>query len=146
MTIYRKDRTMANINYHDAELGKKLKEIRRRANITQEQIASDLGIDRSTYSYYESGKTKISAALLIKFCNYFNIKMDDLLCQGASADTPHVASSRKTDGENSTEKGKTILSSLSAFEKNIILNLRLMNDDDKAEVVRVINEIVDSKF
>lgn len=137
---------MRNSSYQYAELGKKLKQIRRSENVTQEKIAAALGIDRSTYSYYESGKTKISAALLIKFCNYFNIKMEDVLRQGEPNTPNHVASSHHSDQNNPAETVKPIISTLSTFEKNIILNLRLMNDDDKAEVVRVIKEIVDSKF
>lgn len=48
------------------KISEKLKLYRVKNNFTQTQIAAALGIDRSTYSYYELGKTVPSVGMLSK--------------------------------------------------------------------------------
>lgn len=45
----------------------KMKEARRAANLTQQQIASAIGIDQRQYSRYEQGKTEMPVRYLIAF-------------------------------------------------------------------------------
>ena len=38
------------------KISEKIKKFRKKINYTQKQVADYLGVDRSTYSYYELGK------------------------------------------------------------------------------------------
>ncbi len=60
-------------------VGKKLKTIRKRYNLTQEGVADELGIARSTYSSYENDKRNPDYKMLIKLADYFNVSVDYLL-------------------------------------------------------------------
>ncbi len=56
-----------------------LRKFRRASGLNQEDVSKVLGIDRSAYSYYESGKTEPSIKNLIKIARMFNIDVDTLV-------------------------------------------------------------------
>ena len=55
-----------------------LKKIREFNFLTQEKTAEILGISRTVYTKYENGYEIIPIKHLISFCNYFNIRVDDV--------------------------------------------------------------------
>ena len=57
-------------------IGKKLKEIRKKANLTQEKFAQKIDTKRSSISYYEIGKMMISTADLKQICETFGVSAD----------------------------------------------------------------------
>lgn len=64
-----------------------LKRIRNTAGYTQQNLADLLGVDRSTYSYYETGKTEPNIRQLKKIAALYNLRMDDLInCRFAPID------------------------------------------------------------
>jgi len=63
------------------ELGENLRFIRERLDLTQEDLARILCIDRSTYAYYETGKTLPSIFYLIKLSETLEIDFLDFICK-----------------------------------------------------------------
>jgi len=61
------------------ELAENIKLIRFRKGISQQKIATWLNVERSTYAYYETGKTQPDWQTLIKICEFYNIDLTDLL-------------------------------------------------------------------
>ncbi len=57
----------------------KLRELRKQANLKQREMSEKLGIDRSTYAYYETGKSKPSLIVLCKIADVFDVSTDYLL-------------------------------------------------------------------
>lgn len=57
----------------------RLRRIRRERDVTQQELADFLGINRSNYSYYESGHTPLPLAYFCRLCVYFNVSADYLL-------------------------------------------------------------------
>ena len=57
----------------------RLKELRQNLHCTQEKIANDLNIARTTYRNYENGDREPSLDFLIKIADYFDISLDYLL-------------------------------------------------------------------
>ncbi len=58
---------------------KLLRKLRESKKLTQADVASALEIERSTYTKYESGKSKPDSEMLIKISDFFGVSVDYLL-------------------------------------------------------------------
>ena len=68
---------MKQILYDDPNfLGNRLRALRLTFGFTQSSVAEVLGINRSTYSYYESGTTRPDPVVLGKLASYYQIPVD----------------------------------------------------------------------
>lgn len=56
--------------------------LRQKEDLLQRDVADQLHIDRSTYSYYERGKTNPPLDILIKLADYFGVSLDYLAGRG----------------------------------------------------------------
>jgi len=61
------------------EILKRLYELRRDSNKTQQDIASYLNVKQNTYSQYENGQRQLSIDVLIKLAQYYNVSTDYIL-------------------------------------------------------------------
>ncbi|HBL41055.1 MAG TPA: hypothetical protein DDY98_05595 [Ruminococcaceae bacterium] len=75
-----------------------LKAFRAACGFSQEDVAKVLGIDRSAYSYYESGKTEPSIQKLIKIARMYQVSTDTLV--GNDAVAGELSVWNETDKEN----------------------------------------------
>ncbi|HCX73887.1 MAG TPA: XRE family transcriptional regulator [Candidatus Cloacimonas sp.] len=60
-------------------VGKRIKELREKHNLTQENLANKLGVNRSLITNLENGNRKITAEEMQKIAQLFNISVDALL-------------------------------------------------------------------
>lgn len=60
-------------------IGKRIKKLRLRKNLTQKQLAKELNVSKSTISYYEKGERNISLETLIQIVDFFDIDIDVLI-------------------------------------------------------------------
>lgn len=49
------------------------------ANLTQQQIADELGLDRTAIAHYEKGDSMPNARNLQKICELFSVTFDELM-------------------------------------------------------------------
>ena len=61
------------------QIGNNLKQLRKRLKRSQEEVAQDLGLTRSTYSGYENGVAQPNLEVLVACSDYFKISIDDLV-------------------------------------------------------------------
>ena len=54
----------------------KMRLIREDNEMTQNDIANILNVDRTTYTGWETGKDTIPIRKLSKFCDYYNVSID----------------------------------------------------------------------
>ena len=59
----------------------RIKELRKRRSITQEELAEALGLDHSTIAKYELGTRSVKIDTIRKMCDYFGCTMDYLMAQ-----------------------------------------------------------------
>ena len=57
----------------------RLCELRKKHNLSQEDLADKLGVSRQAVTKYESGKCYPDVEKLIAISNLFNVSLDDLL-------------------------------------------------------------------
>lgn len=114
------------------ELGLKLKYYRESCELSQQQIANALNVDRSTYTYYETGKTTPSAITLLKLSKIFNVPCSiflesinqELDLNSLVADS--VDNKKSRDTTKSYESDEKIYD-LSKEEKDILIAYRVLN-------------------
>lgn len=56
-----------------------LRRYRKQRKMTQQEVASSIGLQRSTYSRYEEGSNRPSWKVLIKLADLYGITMDELV-------------------------------------------------------------------
>ena len=50
-----------------------IRKLRKERGLTQQQVADHLGIDRSTYAYYESGRARVNIDVVIKLAHFYKV-------------------------------------------------------------------------
>lgn len=65
----------------DMNPGEKIKEIRKRKNITQEQLAKKLGVKRSVISKYENGTVNMTLKTMLKIAMELDVSVDDFISE-----------------------------------------------------------------
>lgn len=58
---------------------KRLLDLRERRDITQQQLADEIGVTRQSLSLYEAGERTINIELLERICKYFQVSADYLI-------------------------------------------------------------------
>lgn len=74
---------------------KRMKDIREDRELTQQQIASVIGVERSTYSGYEIGKDTIPLRKLILLSEYYKLSIDYIV--GISSKNNYIPSDGNID-------------------------------------------------
>lgn len=113
------------------ELNQRLKKFRETAGLTQQQVADVLNLDRSTYAYYEAGKTTPDIKSVSKLVKIFNVTYYDLV--GEEDPTKAGLGDSEADSDNSE---KMRIYELSKVEKQLIINFRVLNSKQQEEVVQ----------
>lgn len=58
---------------------KNMKRIREEAGVSKRELAKEIGMDRASYSKFESGQRGIGLGNFYAFSQFFNVSMDELL-------------------------------------------------------------------
>ena len=114
-------------------INEKLKYYRAKNNFTQTQVSAALGIDRSTYSYYELGKTIPSINMLSNIAKLFNVAIFALLDTEKGSD--HLSSTTYNPGYYSGERPLSS-ATLDREEKDLLLLFRQLDDGNKIELIK----------
>jgi len=99
------------------DLGSKFKNIRYNNNISQEELAKILEINRNYLSRIETNKSLPTAEVLYKLASHFNVSIDSLL--GVNLDGIEGAEARKNKVKKITQQ----CMHLSNTELDFILNM-----------------------
>ncbi len=117
-------------------LSQKLKNYRNRTGLTQEQFASQIGITRSAYAYYEIGKTKPKLSILKKIAQFYDLSVDDFL-----EDNNDVYDLAQREPELVPEWDiDDTFNQLTNFEKSVICKVRKMSMHEKEALSRYLNK------
>ena len=130
----------------ETHLNEKLRTLREKCGFTQEQVARVLNVDRSSYTYYETGKTEPSIASLIKLANMFKVGVNDLLDSGSAGVTVFHDSGRprKPAAPKSAENASHIYD-LDKEEKQLLCYFRSLAPEKKKAAMDTISEIAKKK-
>ena len=91
-----------------------LKEARLKRNLSQKEVADQIGVSKSTYSLYESGNREPSVQTIKKIADVLNVSADELL--GLSEQPTTIAA--HFDGDEYTEEELDKIKEFAAFVKS----------------------------
>lgn len=62
-------------------IGNRIKELRNERNISQMNLAKQIGVSQKAIDYWERGVNEPKASYIVLLCDYFDISADYLLCR-----------------------------------------------------------------
>ena len=110
----------------------RLRKIRDNCALTQQQVANALGIERSTYSNYETGNTEPSMDTLRKIILLFDAPLEEIY--------PRLDCLADDYEDYNGQKSDMSMSMLKPEEQELILKLRLLDKESKE---KILSEILD---
>lgn len=119
-----------------------IRTLRESQKLSQQQIANALQIDRSTYSYYELGKSHPDYDGLVKLSKLFNVSLNYLLdVEEINGQILHSDDFQyKTNPKNSPK----LMSELTVKEQNLVLAYRLMPEEYKESALEYLQKLLQS--
>ncbi|MDR0883505.1 MAG: helix-turn-helix domain-containing protein [Oscillospiraceae bacterium] len=105
-----------------------VKQLRKNHGLTQAQVAECLGLERSTYAYYEGGRVP-GVEILLRLCSLYKITLEFLITGEENGGKAYLH-----EGDTSLDHIPHIL--LSDEEKRLVLLFRLC--EDKAAVLEYV--------
>lgn len=122
-------------------LSEQLKIIRKANKFTQQGLADAIGIERSTYASYETGRNKPDVILLSKIAKVFDVSSDFIL----EIDTTVPLNMEDIPVNYKKKSGNKLVSTLSKEEKSVLAKYRLLSDNKKTELVDFLEKNTASK-
>lgn len=114
---------MANKN---VEFGERLKTLRTLNGMTQGEVANVLGIDRSTYTYYEKGRVPTLDALKL-IASLFSVSVAELIGERNDGSLDVI--------KNASRELHVESIFLRPEEKQLIIDLRLCTPNEKQKIL-----------
>ncbi len=107
-------------------IGQKLRQVRMRSQLTQQNVADDVGISATAYSKMENGKTDFSVTRLTQFAQLFKVYLPDFFDE--SIQVP-----RFINDSGTVEDYKNKMLEMRAQKELLkeILEFRLLKSSDK---------------
>lgn len=116
-------------------VAQRLKAARQACKLTQSQVAEILGIDRSAYTYYETGKTSPSLSNLLRLASVFQVEVAWLLGEAKQEEKSHFLSSGDDVFSLRQEIGESRMLELSGEERQVVAFYRAMKGEGKAQAL-----------
>lgn len=114
------------------KINERLRELRVKCGYTQNQVAKLLNIDRSTYAYYETGKTRPDIFSLLMLSKIFNLPINELL---ADESAPHGFSDSGSMDYVRGKKNSSRIFDLSREEKELVGAFRACSAEEKKKLL-----------
>ena len=105
-------------------ISQRLRDIRVEHNLKQEDIAKVLGLDRSAYSGYETGRSKISVKNLCKLSDIYNVTLGQLV---GKTEENEVVKVKISSVSNAVDP----IAMLDREEQLLLMYFRLADDEKK---------------
>ncbi len=126
-------------------LSQTLKKLRENSGYTQQQVANALSIERSTYTYYETGKTTPDIKTLSKLAKIFNVSFAEML-----ENEERERQFRLQDFSHDLYcdydlKNSDYIYELSKNEKAVISLYRALPNEAQSDILDYLKKEVDSK-
>jgi len=127
-----------------------LRQLRRKNGLTQHQVAGFLHIDRSTYAYYESGRTKINLDVLLRVSRLYQISLAELVGDKPLDEDEFLLCDGTAEALEETDtalinESVARFSQLTREEQYLVILFRSGTDEQRAQLLHQADKITDPK-
>ena len=119
-------------------IAQKLRDIRKHCGFTQQQVAAVLKIDRSTYTYYETGKTSPDIPTLKTLAALFNVSVGELLTDETGTLSPVSETDEEPAAEDNTLPERA--NKLTRTEREAMLYFRALNAEERKRILQTMRD------
>ncbi|MDR1733985.1 MAG: helix-turn-helix transcriptional regulator [Oscillospiraceae bacterium] len=118
-----------------------LRQLRKQSGLTQSQVADYLHIDRSTYAYYESGRTQIRVEVFLRLADLFGVSFLYLVGREDAAGKPVERVTLTMDDADYANRVTENFQRLSPEEQKLILLYRSADADSRQSILRSVGRL-----
>lgn len=112
---------------------RQLRIIRKQNKLSQQQLSDILGISRSTYCSYETGRRNPDMDVLMKLSRFYKLPLDRFVSE---IETDFLNDEDYYEGQTDTR----YLSQLSREERELIVNLRRLDNKERKSIKSLVDE------
>ncbi len=117
-------------------VGESLRKIRKSHKLTQQDIANVLGVDRTTYTLYETGGSNPSIETLVKLSVVYNATIGYIIGKEEKSNSDNISKKPMFVSEDDVDP----VAYLPKDEQALLISYRVLSDEEK-EALR--NEIIE---
>lgn len=117
---------------------RRLKQLRKSYGFTQQNVADAVGIDRTTYTYYETGASTPPLENLKKIARVFKVSVAYLIGESDVSFTDD----EETDEPLMVAESVDFTKNLTKSEKALIAYYRSLEKEDRAKALEMIKDFV----
>ena len=126
-------------------VAQRLKAARLACKLTQSQVAEILGVDRSAYTYYETGKTTPSLPNMLRLASAFQVDVAWLMGAQTTEDDGCLSAGEDVFGRQQ-EIRENRMAELSGQERQLVAFYRAMKGEGKEQaLLEAFRQIRDSE-
>lgn len=115
-------------------LSEKIYTLRRKSGLSQEQLAEKIGVSRQAISKWEGGLSTPELDKLKALSEYFQVTMDELICDQMSSAFPDEVKQAKAPAADNRSKIGIILCLIGAFGLVLFSILMIINPSAAGQV------------
>lgn len=119
-------------------LAKRLKMLRQAAELTQQQLADLLHVERCTYAFYENGKSHPDLGLILRLARIYQLTVDNLIDPNSGVFENDVKVGQPTGALPEGYKGAFELSQRDRNERQLLALFRQMDLEDQEAALDVL--------
>lgn len=124
----------------------RLRRLRKQMDMTQEEVAKNLNIVRSTYAYYETGKTSPDFNTVIRLAKLFNVTTDYLLDAEKTTAAPTLKDPTKTTYSPSSKKAVGTEWFLRESEQKLLIAFRYLDKEAQDAFLQEIEQSASDRY
>jgi len=121
-------------------IAQNLKNLRETYNLTQKNVSDTLGIDAASYRNWENKRSVPSVSALFEIAKIYKISINQLCGIEVNGGGSYLLMS--PNQFNKDIYGENKITDLDAYEKQLIMKIRRLTNDDKRKVGECINELL----
>ena len=125
-----------------SNIAQNLKSLRNAYGLTQKNVSDVLGVDAASYRNWENERSIPSVSMLYEIAKVFKTSINDICSIEPLDDGAYILKSPNEYNKNIY--GEKSITDLDNYEKQLIMQIRRLTNEDKRKVGKCISELLNN--